>query len=78
MSQKSEKYAHKGLALNQRGSFDQKAKDFVLAAHGGDTPETYQKLREQAGGQPDLEVLANSIAFMNKLASQPKRKRERK
>ena len=78
MSQKSEKYAHKGLALNQRGSFDQKAKDFVLAAHGGDTPETYQKLREQAGGQPDLEVLAKSIAFMNKLASQPKRKRERK
>ena len=78
MSQKSEKYVHKGLALNQRGSFDQKAKDFVLAAHGGDTPETYQKLREQAGGQPDLEVLAKSIAFMNKLASQPKRKRERK
>ena len=78
MSQKSENYVHKGLALNQRGSFDQKAKDFVLAAHGGDTPETYQKLREQAGGQPDLEVLAKSIAFMNKLASQPKRKRERK
>ena len=78
MSQKSEKYAHKGFALNQRGSFDQKAKDFVLAANGGDTPETYQKLREQAGGQPDLEVLAKSIAFMNKLASQPKRKRERK
>ena len=78
MSQKSEKYVHKGLALNQRGSFDQKAKDFVLAAHGGDTPETYQKLREQAGGQPDLEVLAKSITFMNKLASQPKRKRERK
>ena len=78
MSQKSEKYVHKGLALNQRGSFDQKAKDFVLAAHGGDTPETYQKLREQAGGQPDLEVLAKSIAFMNKLASQPKKKRGRK
>ena len=78
MSQKSEKYVRKGLALNQRGSFDQKAKDFVLAAHGGDTPETYQKLREQAGGEPDLEVLAKSIAFMNKLASQPKRKRERK
>ena len=78
MSQKSEKYVHNVLALNQRGFFDQKAKDFVLAAHGGDTPETYQKLREQAGGQPDLEVLAKSIAFMNKLASQPKRKRERK
>ena len=78
MSQKSEKYPHKGIAWNQRGSFDQKAKDFVLAAHGGDTPESYQKLREQSGGQPDLEVLAKSIAFMNKLASQPKRKRERK
>ena len=78
MSQKSEKYGHKGLAWNQRGSFDQKAKDFVLAAHGGDTPEIYQKLREQAGGQPDLEVLAKSIAFMNKLASQPNRKKERK
>ena len=78
MSQKSEKYVHKDLAWKQRSSCDQKAKDFVLAAHGGDTPETYQKLREQAGGQPDLEVLAKSIAFMNKLASQPKRKRERK
>ena len=53
MSQKSENYVHKGLAWNQRGSFDQKAKDFVLAAHGGDTPEIYQKLREQAGGEPD-------------------------
>ena len=78
MSQKSEKYLHKSFALNQRGSFDQKAKDFVLAAHGGDTPETYQKLREQAGGEPDWEVLAKSIAFMNKLASQPKKKRGRK
>mgnify|MGYP005694133003 CR=1 FL=1 len=78
MSHKSEKYVHKGLAWKQRGSFDQRAKGFVLAAHGGDTPETYQKLRGQAGGQPDLEVLAKSIAFMNKLASQPKRKRERK
>ncbi|MDC0970617.1 hypothetical protein OAS27_01145 [Alphaproteobacteria bacterium] len=78
MSQKLEKYVHKGLALNHRGSFDQKAKDFVLATHGGDTPETYQKLREQAGGEPDWEVLAKSIAFMNKLASQPKRKKGRK
>ena len=78
MSQKSENYVHKGFALRQRGSIDQKAKDFVLAAHGGDTPETYQKLREQPGGEPDLEVLAKSIGFVNKLASQPKRKRERK
>ena len=78
MSQNSENYVHKGLAWKQRGFFDQKVKDFVLAAHGGDTPETYQKLREQAGGQPDLEVLAKSIAFMNKLASQPKKKRGRK
>ena len=78
MSQKSEKYVHNGLALNQRSSFDQKAKDFVLAAHGGDTPETYHKLREQAVGEPDWEVLAISIAFMNKIASQPKRKMGRK
>ena len=78
MSQKSEKYVHKGLAWNQRGSFDQKAKDFAIAAHGGDTPESYQKLREQAGGEPNWEVLAISIAFMNKLASPPKRKKGRK
>ena len=78
MSQKSEKYVHKSFSLSQRGSFDQKAKDFVLAAHGGDTPEIYQKLREQAGGEPDWEVLATNIAFMHELASQPKRKKGRK
>ena len=75
MSQKSEKYSHKGFAWNQRGPFDQKVKDFVLAAHGGDTPETYQKLRGQAGGQPDLEVLAINIALMHELSSQPLRKK---
>ena len=78
MSQKSEKYVHNGLALNQRGSFDQKAKEFVLAAHGGYTPETYQKLREQAGGEPDWEELATNIALMHELSSQPLRKRGRK
>ena len=78
MSQKSEKYVHKGFALNQRGSFDQKAKDFVLASHGGDTPEIYQKLREQAGGEPDWEELAINIAHMHELSSQPLRKRGRK
>ena len=78
MSQKSKKYVHNGLALNQRGSFDQKAKDFVLAAHGGDTPETHQKLREQAGGEPDWEELAINIALMHELSSQPLRKRGRK
>ena len=78
MSQKSEKYVRKGLALKQRGSFDRKAKDFVLAAHGGDTPEIYQKLREQAGGEPDWEELAINIALMHELSSQPLRKRGRK
>ena len=78
MSQKSEKYVHKSFALNQRGSFDQKAKAFVLAAHGGDTPETYQKLREQAGGEPDWEGLAINIALMHELSSQPLRKKGRK
>ena len=78
MSQKSEKYVHNSLALNQRGSFDQKAKDFVLAANGGDTPETYHKLREQAGGEPDWEELAINIALMHELSSQPLRKRGRK
>jgi len=43
MSQKSEKYSHKGFAWNQRGPFDQKVKDFVLAAHGGDAYEAYEK-----------------------------------
>ena len=78
MWQNTKIYAHKGLALNQRGSFDQKAKAFVLAAHGGDTPETYQKLREQAGGEPDWEELAINIALMHELSSQPLRKRGRK
>ena len=78
MSQKSEKYSHKGFAWNQRGPFDQKVKDFVLAAHGGDTPEIYQKLREQAGGEPDWEELAINIALMHELSSQPLRKRGRK
>ena len=78
MFQKSEKYVHKGFALNQRGSFDQKAKDFVLAAHGGDTPEIYQKLREQAGGEPDWEELAINIAFSYEISSQLKRNKWRK
>ena len=78
MSQKSDKYVHKSFALNQRGSFDQKAKAFVLAAHGGDTPETHQKLREQAGDEPDWEELAINIALMHELSSQPVRKKGRK
>ena len=49
----------------------------MLAAHGGDTPETYQKLREQAGGEPDWEELAINIALMHELSSQPLRKKGR-
>ncbi len=63
MSQKSEKYVqclNRGFALNQRGAFDQKAKDFVLAAHGG---------------EPDWEELAINIALMHELSSQPLRKK---
>ena len=78
MSQKSEYYVHRGFSLNQRGSYGQKAIDFVLAAHGGDTPEIYQKLREQAGGEPDWEELAINIAFSHEISSQLKRNKWRK
>ena len=55
MAKKTEKYVHKGFSWNLRGPIDQKAKSFVLAAHGGDNPETYQMLRKQEGGEPDWE-----------------------
>ena len=55
MAKQTEKYVHKGFSWNLRGPIDQKAKSFVLAAHGGDTPETYQMLRKQEGGEPDWE-----------------------
>ena len=78
MSQKSEKYVHKGFSWNLRGPVDEKAKSFVLAAYGGDTFKTHQKLREQEGGEPDWEELAIQIALGHELASQPLRKKGRK
>ena len=50
MAKKTEKYVHKGFSWNLRGPIDQKAKSFVLAAYGGDNPETCQMLRKQEGG----------------------------
>ena len=78
MSKTSEKYVHEGFSWNLRGPVDEKAKSFVLAAYGGDTSQTYRKLREQEGGEPDWEELAIRIAFGHELASQPLRKKGRK
>ena len=55
----------------------EKAKSFALASCGGDTPETYQKLTKQEGGEPDWEEIANQIALGHELASQPSRKKGR-
>ena len=63
--------------MEPEGSCDEKAKSFVLASCGGDTPETYQKLRKQEGGEPDWEELAIRIALGHELASQPLRKKGR-
>ena len=57
---------------------DERARDFVLAAYGGNAYEAYEKLREKYNGEPDWEELATNIAFMHELASQPKRKKGRK
>ena len=75
MSKTSEKYVHEGFSWNLRGPVDEKAKSFVLAAYGGDTSQTYRKLREQEGGEPDWEELAIRIALGHELASQPLRKK---
>ena len=75
MSKTSEKYVHEGFSWNLRGPVDEKAKSFVLAAYGGDTSQTYQKLREKEGGEPDWEELAIRIALGHELASQPLRKK---
>ena len=77
MSKNSEKYVHEGFSWNLRGPVDEKAKSFVLASCGGDTPETYQKLRKQEGGEPGWEELAIQIALGHELASQPLRKKGR-
>ena len=57
---------------------EERARDFVLAAHGGNAYEAYEKLREKYNGEPDWEELATNIAFMHELASQLKRKKGRK
>ena len=75
MSKTSEKYVHEGFSWNLRGPVDEKAKSFVLAAYGGDTSQTYQKLKEKECGEPDWEELAIRIALGHELASQPLRKK---
>ena len=77
MSKTSEKYVHEGFSWKLRGPVDEKAKSFVLASCGGDTPETYQKLRKQEGGEADWEELAIQIVLGHELASQPLRKKGR-
>ena len=77
MSKTSEKDFHERLSWNLKGPVDEKAKSFALASCGGDTPETYQKLRKQEGGEPDWEELAIQIALGHELASQPLRKKGR-
>ena len=77
MSKTSEKYIHERFSWNLKGPVDQKAKSVVLASCGEDTPETYQKLRKQEGGEPDWEELAIQIALGHELASQPLRKKWR-
>ena len=57
---------------------DEKAKFFVLAAYGGDTFKTHQKLREQEGGEPDWEELAMGIALGHELASKPLKEASRR
>ena len=78
MAKKTEKYVHKGFSWNLRGPIDQKAKSFVLAAYGGDNPETYQMLRKQEGGEPDWEELVIRIALSHELASKLLREANRR
>ena len=54
------------------------ARDFVLAAHGGDAYEAYEKIREKYNGEPDWEELAMNLAFLHELVSQPLRNKGRK
>ena len=57
---------------------EERARDFVLAAHGGDAYEAYEKLREKYGCEPNWEELAMNLAFLHELVSQPLRKKGRK
>ena len=72
MSKISDKNSQEAPSWKFRGPVDSKAKSFVLAACGGDTPETYQKLRQQEGGEPDWEELAIDIALGHELSRQTK------
>ena len=56
----------------------ERARDFVLAAYGGDANEAYEKLRKKYSGEPNWEELAMNLAFLHELVSQPLRKRGRK
>ena len=55
----------------------ERARDFVLAAHGGDAYEAYEKLCKKYNGEPDWEELAMNLAFLYELVSQPLRKKGR-
>jgi hypothetical protein len=57
---------------------EERARDFVLAAHGGDAYKAYEKIREKYNGEPDWEELAMNLAFLYELVSQPLRKKGRK
>ena len=72
MSKISSKNAQEVSSWVFRGPVDRKAKSFVLAAYGGDTPETYQRLKQQEGGEPDWEDLAIHIALGHELSRQTK------
>ena len=56
----------------------ERARDFVLAAYGGDANEAYEKLRKKYSGEPNWEELAMNLAFLHELVSQPLRKKGRK
>ena len=56
----------------------ERARDFVLAAYGGDANEAYEKLRKKYSGEPNWEELAMNLAFLHELVSQPLRKKWRK
>lgn len=64
---KPNKYIHESFSWNLRGPVDQKSKEFVLAATGGQYPET------KPGEYIDWEDLAIRIAWGQEIASKPLR-----
>lgn len=64
---KFKKYIHEGFSWNLRGPVNQKSKAFVLAATGGQYPET------KPGEYIDWEDLAIRIAWGQEIASKPLR-----